>query len=84
LRTGTRAEQLAKDVQAYLVAANGLSDRGVKTMNLAVLRLTRMPAALVELAFISNPREANLLSQRSFRETCAWGIAGGVARYAGR
>ena len=83
-RVQTRAEQLAKDIQAALVAANGLRNRGVKPMNLAVLRLTRMPAALVELAFISNPHEANLLSQRSFRETCARGIAEGIRRYVSR
>jgi len=83
-RTQTRAEQLAKDVQAALIAANGLRDRGVKTMNLAVLRLTRMPAILVELAFISNMREAELLGQRSFREKCAYGIAEGVRRYVSR
>ena len=83
-RAQTRAEQLAKDVQTALVAANGLRNRGVKTMNLAVLRLTRMPAILVELAFISNPHEAQLLSQRSFRETCARGIDTGVQRYIAR
>ena len=83
-RRQTRAEQLAKDIQEALVAANGLRNRGVKPMNLAVLRLTRMPAALVELAFISNPNEGRLLGQRSFRETSARGIARGIQRYVNR
>jgi len=82
--TSTRGRRLAQDVQTALVAANGLRDRGVKPMNLAVLRLTRMPAALVELAFLSNAHEAMLLGQSSFRETCARGIAEGVRVYAQR
>ena len=80
----TRGRRLAQDIQTALIAVNGLRDRGVKAMNLAVLRLTRMPAALVELAFLSNPHEAYLLGQNSFRETSAKGIAEGIRVYAAR
>jgi len=82
--SSVRGRRLAQDIQTALVAANGLRDRGVKAMNLAVLRLTHMPAALVELAFLSNPHEAMLLGQNSFRETCARGIAEGIRVYAAR
>ena len=37
-------------------------DRGVKTANFAVLRDTKAPAALIELAFISNLEDVNLLA----------------------
>ncbi len=80
-RQGTTAEKLAGYVQKALVAANGLRDRGIKQRNLAVLRLTKMPAILTELAFISNPREAYLLSTSEFRQKCAQGIANGFQNF---
>ena len=56
-------------------------DLGVFSANFAVLRLTRMPAILVELAFLSNPEEAELLSQSAFRQKCADGIARGIVDF---
>ncbi len=56
---------LAKNIQDQLVADKIFtSDRGTKTANFAVLRLTKMPAALVELGFISNSQDAALLRNR--------------------
>lgn len=80
-RTGITAEQLAKSVQNNLIAQIGLRDRGVKTANFAVLRLTTMPAILVELAFISNPEEERLLDSNKFRQNCAIGIANGIMAF---
>ena len=53
----------------------------MKARNLAFLRLTLMPATLVELAFLSNPREATLLATESFRQNCAIGIANGIIQF---
>ncbi|MEW6045018.1 MAG: N-acetylmuramoyl-L-alanine amidase [Bacillota bacterium] len=80
LTTGGTGERLAKAIQAEMLAATGLTDRGVKTANFAVLRLTKMPAALVEMAFISNPAEEALLRDASFREKCAQAIARGIKK----
>ena len=80
-RTGIRAEKLAEDVNTALVEMINTPDLGIFTANFAVLRRTKMPAILVELAFLSNPTEAELLSQAYFRENCAIGIANGIDRY---
>ncbi len=77
-RPNTTAEGLAKSVQAELVKELKLRDRGVNYANFAVLRLTDMPAILVELAFISNNKEATLLKNPDFQKRCALAIANGL------
>jgi len=76
------ARTLAQDVHAQVVAALGLPDRGVKTAGFYVLRNTRMPAILVEGAFLSNPAEALLLADAAVRQRIAEAIGRGIAAYA--
>ncbi len=80
-RNGTVAQRFAETVNTALVRQIELVDLGVKARNLAVLRLTSMPAILVELAFLSNPREARLLGTESFRQNCAIGISNGIIEF---
>jgi N-acetylmuramoyl-L-alanine amidase len=47
-------------------------------------RATQMPAALVELLFVSNPEDAAILRSEAAREAMARGVAGGVARFLGK
>jgi len=46
-----------------------------------VLRGAAMPAALVEAAFISNPKEEAKLRDEDFRRKVAQAVAMGVRRY---
>ena len=80
---GGKGEILAKAIQAELIAATGRANRGVKTANFYVLRQTNMPAALTELAFISNPEEERLLGSPDYQEKCATAIAGGIGKVIG-
>lgn len=80
-RVGTISESFAIVVNNNLVRQIELTDLGVFSANFAVLRKTYMPAILVELAFISNPAEAQLLSTNTFRQNCAIGIANGIAQF---
>ena len=80
-RAGTTAESLAIVVNTNMVRMTELRDIGTFAANFAVLRLTRMPAILTELAFLSNEREAALLAESSFRENCAIGIANGIIQF---
>lgn len=80
-RTGTIAESFALTVNNSLVRQIERKDLGIFSANFAVLRLTRMPAILVETAFISNPYEASLLATNTFRQNCAVGIANGIAEF---
>ena len=52
--------------------------RGVKEANFAVLRLTRMPAILVECEFLTNPRQLELLAAPENQEALAAAIADGL------
>jgi len=78
-----KGRALAQAVQQELVSATGLADRGVKEANFYVLRMTAMPAILVELAFLSNPEEERLLATSAFQEKCARAIWAGVKKATG-
>ena len=78
---------LAYNIQKELVAEIGLTDRRTAGdfeyygYHLYVLSHTNMPAVLTEVAFISNQTEFNLLSEPSFRQKAAQGIANGILQY---
>lgn len=62
---GGKAETLAKCVNEKIVKTFSLKDRGVKVRSeLGVLRLTKMPAILIETAFIDNKSDAVLLKEK--------------------
>ncbi len=72
---------LAKALQANLMDAGNLQDRRANPANFYVIKRTRMPAALVELAFISNPNEEKLLNSPDFQQKMAQGIVRGLERF---
>lgn len=77
---GTPASQLANDVLDEIVDRLGTRDLGVKANpSLYVLRRTNMPAILVELAFITNTQDAELL--RYDRYQFAYAIYRGILDY---
>ncbi len=79
---GGEAEKCAKKICWAIVSLLKTRNRGVLARpSLAVLRLTKMPAVLIETAFISNPEEAEKLSQRT--GDFARAIADGAAEYLG-
>lgn len=74
--------KLARLLQSSIVSSGVYTvDRGTKTANFAVLRLTKMPAALVEMAFITNGEDANILKNR--QNELAIAIAKGILSYLG-
>ena len=83
-KAGGTAAKLAADLLKPLVAAVGKANRGIKTANFAVLRETNMAAALVEIAFISNPAEEALLKGDAFLDRVALAIAVGYCTYKGK
>ena len=57
---------------------------GVKDARFQVLRGARMPAVLVEVGFLSNSKEEQLLKDGYYREKLAQSIMNGLCNYAGR
>ncbi|WP_423245045.1 N-acetylmuramoyl-L-alanine amidase [Heliorestis acidaminivorans] len=78
---GGKGEELAKKIQNNIIKELSLVDRGVKTASFYVLRQTKMPAVLVELAFITNPEEEKLLRQKEVQQRFARTIAEAVASF---
>ncbi len=72
---------LAKYLQKSLVNVLKRPDRGVLQANYTVLSRSKVPSALVEVAYISNPEEEKLLRDAAFRDRVAQGIAQGIADY---
>lgn len=73
-------EQLAQCIQSQIVNSLGTVDRGVKYMpQLLVLKYTDMPAVLVEMAFINDDGDAELLAGKT--DEFARAIARGVTDY---
>ena len=57
-----RSVELAKFMQRFICKATGRQDMGAHQENLAVLRLTAMPACLMELGFITTPDEEQFMN----------------------
>ena len=73
---------LAEDILEELNLVTGLRNRGVvERPGLYVLRRTNMPAVLVELGFITNPYDAELMAYSP--ELFARGIYRGIMKYYG-
>jgi N-acetylmuramoyl-L-alanine amidase len=58
-------------------------DRGIKRARFAVLRLTNIPAILVEGGFLSERQEAKNIANREWRTRLAASIAVGIENYRG-
>lgn len=68
-------------IHAAIAGKIGIRDRGKKRANYAVLRETRMPAVLIEYAFISNAGDESILINKV--EQLAQWTAQGITAYAG-
>ncbi|HEY2555268.1 MAG TPA: N-acetylmuramoyl-L-alanine amidase [Candidatus Cybelea sp.] len=72
---------LARAIERHL-AADGTKDDGIVKSHLYVTLHAKMPAALVETAFLSNPNDYALLTSAAWRQKVAQEIADGIGQYA--
>lgn len=77
----TRSIELAKMMQKHVCRAANRPNKGVHQQNLAVLRLTSMPACLIELGYISTPSEEQLLNNPQQIDNIARGIYNAFVEY---
>lgn len=75
------SRRLASLVQSSVVRYLNTQSRGAKSCNFYVVRKTRMPATLVEIAFLSNPSEEKLLTTAAGVKKAAQGVADGIAEF---
>ncbi len=75
------SSHLAQMVDEELARDLTIKNRGVKQATFVVLAGVYLPAVLVETAFITNPREEELLKDDAFQETIVNGLVDAVLRF---
>ncbi len=79
-----QSKKLAASVQEQIAEHSGFNgDRGIQPGNLYVLRHSLMPSILVELGFISNPKEEGHLKEATTQKDFANELAKGLEVYFG-
>lgn len=63
---------------------SGVPNRGVDGAPFMVLLHTTMPSVLVEIGFVSNPKEAKQLRNRAYQKALAQGIFTGIHEFLGK
>ncbi|MBO8142718.1 MAG: N-acetylmuramoyl-L-alanine amidase [Firmicutes bacterium] len=75
------AERLARRVQEALVQTLGPNRREARPADLFLLRQVRVPAVVVELGFLSHPREEQWLQQEEYQWRLARAVADGILAF---
>jgi N-acetylmuramoyl-L-alanine amidase len=81
--TSVDAQSLALSACVYHSVLGHLSeyDRGIKRARFAVLRLTKVPAVLIEGGFLTERGESKLISNKDWRAKLAGAIGIGIENY---
>ena len=80
--SGYKGYSLAKNIQKQILIFSPQSpDRGVRRSRFYVIRKTSMPAALVEIGFVTGMYDADLLRQKAYRDKMSFAIAKGILNY---
>jgi N-acetylmuramoyl-L-alanine amidase len=76
----SESSSFAETIQREMTSRLGLKSRGVKQANFVVLQGAKMPAVLIETAFLSNAAEAQKLTDPDFQRGVADGIVASIKR----
>ena len=80
--SGYKGYSLAKNIHKQILLASSQSpDRGVRRSRFYVIRKTSMPAALVEIGFVTGMYDAALLRQKGYRDKISFAIAKGILNF---
>lgn len=74
-------KRLAAAIQNKLVSNFGVDDLGIREANFYVVKRCSMPATLLELCFISNPKEEKLMQSKWYQRKAAHLIVEGIEEY---
>ncbi len=75
------SEHLARAIQAELKRLTPTDRAANSSINQYILKNSAIPAVTVEIGFISNPRERELLQDPDYQNRVAWAIFLGLANY---
>ncbi len=70
--------KLAANIHRHVISGTTTDNRGIRRRGYFVLRRTSIPAVLVECGFLTNPTEARLALDPTYRQRLADRIADGV------
>lgn len=73
--------KLAKTLENAAIKSDNWSSKGIKKQNVAVLRYSKIPCALVECGFITNSEDRSKLSRDSVLKNLAHNISDGIIKY---
>jgi len=77
-----QGKELAQLIQSSLVTETGAKNRGIRSDNkLVVTRETKMPACLIEMAYISNDAELELIQTDDYQNKVVKGIVKGIKAF---
>ncbi|WP_404450901.1 N-acetylmuramoyl-L-alanine amidase CwlD [Virgibacillus necropolis] len=77
-----KSEHLAKMIQAEIIRNLGNTDRtALPLTGMYLLKHANAPGALVEIGFLSNERERELLKETDYQEKMAASVYNGILRY---
>ncbi len=73
--------ELADILHEHIVKATGFPDRGVRQMDYKVIKETTMPAALLEIGYLSNKEEELIMTSEDMQNKVAASIVRGIKQY---
>jgi N-acetylmuramoyl-L-alanine amidase len=73
------AEYIQEGIERYV--DSGSENRGVKSAFFYVLKESKMPAVLVEIGFLTNEAEAELLQKDEYQKRIVSGVADGIEEF---
>lgn len=75
---GITSKELSEEILECVIDSTDAYSRGVKSGNLLVNRKCMMPSALIEIGFMNNPFELELMIDEDYQDKLAAGIARGI------
>ncbi|QKY71238.1 N-acetylmuramoyl-L-alanine amidase [Lentibacillus sp. CBA3610] len=75
------SRQFAQILQKHVVKSTGFRDRGIKKKDLFVVRDTEMPAALIEVGYLTNPSDESEMRTDDLQSRVAASIVEGIKEY---
>ena len=80
-RGDSQGEKLSKLIMENVSGSLGLKNRGVRMADFYLLREIKASSVIIQLLYISNPQDKELLCNQSFRESAAAAIFKGIGAY---